>query len=244
MIDLHAHILPGLDDGARTEDEMRLLLREAAHAGFQTIVCTPHCTEHSFLTPDAIMGALAAALAAVWQESCALQLCPGSEVDSFCVTPHNLLAGRILSLCGSGYVLMELPRTALVDISEDLKALRTGGFVPVIAHPERYVYVQQAPSLALSWVEGGALLQCNFASLLRAYGKRAQQTVELLLSHRLVHFLASDAHHPRTVYPSVQEARGRAVRLSDETYVDALTERNPAEVLANRLFQPQGYRPL
>lgn len=198
MIDLHCHILPGLDDGVRTLTEARAIARREAGEGVTVIVATPHVRDDYPTMVEQMESAVAALRNDFAIEGIQVDVVPGAEVDvSFLwqIPPKELTR---FTLAGTGhYLLVEFPYwgwPAALDLAISL--LRGRGICPVLAHPERNPEVQDQPDRLTAAVESGALVQVTAASLDGRLGPAPRLAVEKLLSLGLVHALATDAHGP------------------------------------------------
>jgi protein-tyrosine phosphatase len=194
VIDLHSHVLPGLDDGAADLDEAVAICRAAAEDGVEILAGTPHVRSDHPTTPEQMEEALAAVRAAAGD---IVRLVGGGEIDVFELDrPRDELA-RFALAGNPGYLLVETPyRGWPLDLPESLFRLRTIGITPVLAHPERNAEVQARPDLLVPLVAGGTLVQLTAASVDGRGGRRAQSCSRVLLDRNLAHLIASDAHTP------------------------------------------------
>lgn len=192
MIDLHSHVLPGLDDGVRTIDEALALCASAAGDGVTVLAATPHVRGDYPTTPEQMEGALA-----VLQEANpSVSLVSGGELDlAELDRPREELAR--FGLGGTRWLLVETPYWGWpLDIADRLLQLRLQGFDVVLAHPERNAEVQQRPELLEPLVGDGTLVQLTAASVDGRLGPAAARCSRTLIDHRLAHLIASDAHAP------------------------------------------------
>ncbi|HTX36105.1 MAG TPA: CpsB/CapC family capsule biosynthesis tyrosine phosphatase [Bryobacteraceae bacterium] len=205
MIDIHSHILPGLDDGARTQDEAVNMVRMAASAGTTDIVATPHANEQFCFDPMA-----AAQRIAVLQQACGEtpRIHYGCELH---LTPDNiedaLRFPARYSIAHRAYLLIEfsdfwIPKTA----GEILQRLMAAGMRPILAHPERNPILRGRFVDLAAWVEQGCLLQVTAQSLTGSFGRTAKSASEQLMRLGLVHLLASDGHDTRHRPPVLDAA--------------------------------------
>lgn len=202
MIDIHTHILPGVDDGARTMEDALRLIRQAAEGGTREIILTPHCApSYDFFNyNDERLGERFDRLCyAVYQEKIPVTLYSGMEVLYESREEFLYHLDDYAPLCGGRYLLMEY----YFDVSrerflEGIRTVKQCGYYPVIAHPERYDCVKKDLELALEGRRLGAFLQINKSSLSGAHGEKAGQCAEKLLDLDAVEFLASDAHSVET----------------------------------------------
>jgi protein-tyrosine phosphatase len=203
VIDLHSHVLPGLDDGAENLDEAVAMCRAAAADGTRVLAATPHVRADYPTTADAMEAALSELQAAVGD---IVRLVPGGELDlNELHRPPEELAR--FGLGGNPrYLLVEMPYVGWpLDLGEKLFRLRASGITPVLAHPERNPDVEAHPELLEPIVAGGALLQLTAASVDGRLGGSTRRCARTLLDRRLAHLIASDAHAPSV----------RAVGMSD-----------------------------
>ena len=201
MIDLHCHILPFVDDGARDARMACEMARHSLRSGVDTIVATPHCNIKYM--PDNYRGkdywvVFALFRALLRQHKIPLTVLPGAELFAQRDNLQRLLEERrVVTLNHSRYLLTEFNfHSSLPEIDHKLRMIRRAGYVPVIAHPERYTEVQENPSYAVRWVREGYVIQINKGSLLGRLGEGALRTGLQLLRSGLIHVIASDAHHP------------------------------------------------
>ncbi len=235
MIDLHSHILPGLDDGARTVGESIEIARSAVADGTVALAATPHVRSDYPTSPAAMEHALAALRAALADADVALDVRAGGEIaldrlDQ--LGPDDL---RRFSLGGgTRYLLLETPYSGWpLGIAEQLFRVQLAGFVPVLAHPERNGEVMADPGRLSPLVESGALVQLTASSIDRRAGRSVAATARHLLESGLAHLVASDAHAP--------DVRGVGLSRAVEAVGDPelgrwLTELVPAAILADALI--------
>jgi protein-tyrosine phosphatase len=198
MIDLHLHVLPGIDDGARSLDESRAMFDRLRTTGFTHLVATPHLMEPLSIEYHQLVLATMDALRPVAAEY-GLSLGLGYEHLLVPGLANRLQANEPSTLDGSNAVLVELPFIGWPRHADSsLFELRAAGYRPVLAHPERYVEVQGNPELALRVAEQGTALQLTSASFVGVYGKAAEKSAKTLLEHGLnrdaIIVLSTDAH--------------------------------------------------
>jgi protein-tyrosine phosphatase len=198
VIDLHTHILPGIDDGARTLDDALEMARALVADGVTAVAATPHVRDDYPTSADVMLRAVDELRGVLQSEGIPLTLLPGAELAIDRIPrlgEHDL---KRLTLAGSGiYVLVETPYYGWPpELAERLLELRIAGFTPVLAHPERNADVQRAPSLLAPFVHGGTLVQVTAASLDGRLGAASRQAASHLVETGLAHMIASDAHTP------------------------------------------------
>ena len=191
MIDIHSHILPNIDDGSRSIDETFNMIKEAQNAGFEAIVSTSHYMENYYETdtPEREVW-LKAIYENLKAKNIDIDLYLGNEI----YLSENLIKlleeGKASTINDTSYVLFELPLNAepenLYDIVYEMLQNK---LVPILAHPERYSFVQQDPELVYDLVQKGVLMQANYGSVIGEYGSKAQMIVKQMLENNLVHSL-------------------------------------------------------
>lgn len=194
MIDIHSHILPDVDDGARNLPESPDIVEAAAAIGFRVIVATPHLANP--LTPH-YREKISAALKAVRQNAQLenVQILAGFEVRLTPDLGQRLHGDEAITLNGTKVVLIDLPLIQWPHFTESaLFDVQLAGFLPVLAHPERYPEIQHDPSIAVRLADRGIGLQATIGSFGQAFGKHAQRCAEELLRLGVVHLAATDAH--------------------------------------------------
>ena len=235
MIDLHSHILPGIDDGAKSLDVSLEMARCWVDQGVTVVACTPHILPGLYNNrgPDivAAMNDLRLALAL---QSIPLQLVSGADNH---VTPDfltGLRSGRLLPLAGSRYVLVEPPHhIAPPRIESFFFDLTAAGYVPVLTHPERLSWVEGQYALIGKLVTAGVWMQITAGSLAGQFGKSAGYLAEKMLDQGLVHLLASDAHDLVNRPPNLRAGFEKAALRIGEEHALHLVCTRPQGVLDN-----------
>jgi protein-tyrosine phosphatase len=245
MIDLHCHILPGVDDGPGERAESLALCRRAAADGCTAMVATPHLRHRRWWNDDRV--ALELALEDLRRElEGEIELFSGGEIalhgESYEEMLESLPGGSLLPLAGSHYLLLELDWRGLgPDPAEVVYEMRLKGYHSIIAHPERVDWLMEHPSL-LDDLEGeGALFQVTAASVTGELGRVPQRAAQQLFEAGRVHFVASDAHGVERRPPGLAAARRTVLETWGAEAAHALFQGNPAAVLADRpLSAPLG----
>jgi protein-tyrosine phosphatase len=217
MIDLHAHILPGLDDGPRTIESAVAMARVAAAAGTRAIATTSHIDHGYRLGPEELEAARAALAARLAEEGVELELLAGGEVAPARLKDLDDGALRRLALGGGPYLLLECPLSPVGAAMEPLVAeLQRRGFGVLLAHPERSPTFVREPARLAPMIERGALAQLTTGSLTGEFGGTVRRAATAMLERRLVHVLASDAHHEVHRSPDLRAAAdGLGDRLAE-----------------------------
>ena len=194
--DLHTHVLPGVDDGAPTMEYALQMLRNAVASDVECVAVTPHCNR-SCEAPNYLDGALQARFLQLRQaaEAFPVELVMGAEVFADEQLPDLLREKQVATINGSRYLLTEFPMGATpADFENTLQTILALGYIPLVAHPERYPAVCESPRIVMPWLDMGCHLQLTGGSILGEYGKIVRQTAACLLQHGLVACIASDAH--------------------------------------------------
>lgn len=239
--DIHCHLLPGLDDGARDERQALAMAELAVADGIGTIVATPHqLGAFPRLDGRTIREAAAALQQLLDQRGIPLRILPGGELHVEPELIARLREGHLLSLADQGrHVLLELPAEVCLPLGRVLGQLDKLGCTGILAHPERNQALLAQPRILEEWLAAGCLVQVTAGSLLGTFGPHVQAFAERLVQRGQVHFVASDAHGPNRRRPLLRRAFERIVHLADESTAVDLCCRNPANVVAGRPVEPR-----
>ena len=238
MIDLHSHILPGLDDGAADLADALEIARAAAADGITAIAATPHVREDYPTTADAMESGVRYLRAALEREGIRIELLPGGEVslEQLDRLSHDEL--RRFGLAGnSNFLLIETPYWDFPPpFGEVVGRVRSFGMNPVIAHPERNPAIQADLGKVAAFVDAGALIQVTAASLDGRLGSRTRASARKLVDAGLVHLVGSDAHTA-----GIREAglSGACKVIGNEPLARWLTESVPAAIVRNEPLPPR-----
>lgn len=200
MIDIHCHILPGVDDGARSLEDSIEMAREASAQGIHTIVATPHHRNNQFENFRADILTRVDELNRVLQEEkIPVDILPGQETRIYGDLIEDLTAKEILPVnIDSSCILVELPTSTVPKYTNKLLYdLQVEGYTPVIVHPERNSELLQKPDILYELVKSGVLTQVTAASLVGKFGKKIRNFSHEIVQSNLTHFIASDAHNVR-----------------------------------------------
>lgn len=196
MIDLHCHILPGVDDGAKTLADSIAMAKEAVRQGITHILCTPHHNQRYTNEKTDVIKSVEALQKEFDARNIPLTLFEGQEVRIKRELIDEIKQDKILFAdVTDRYLLAELPTRNIPDYTESLFfELRKMGIIPIIVHPERNLRFQEEPNLLLPYLNMGCLAQLTAPSLVGIYGKQVKKLSEKLIEHNLVQMIASDAH--------------------------------------------------
>jgi protein-tyrosine phosphatase len=233
-LDLHSHLLPGFDDGAKDAAEAAAILEAARQAGFGAVFATPHWManvyEHDREAVTHAIETLGRELGAARPD---VEIFPGSEYYFEDGVYERLDRGEMTPLARGKHVLVELPLLKLPPQTRDFAfRIRIKGLTPVLAHPERYADLTRDPKLAQMLVDAGFRLQINLCSLTGLYGRHVAKAAEWIVKHGLADFAGSDAHTPAQAADAFGEGMKALRKLAGDDGVRRLLLDNPRAILA------------
>ncbi|MBR3269959.1 hypothetical protein IKG07_01790 [Candidatus Saccharibacteria bacterium] len=234
MIDIHSHILPGIDDGAADIDASVVLIRELSDNGVTDVIATPHYVdETNYVSNVAANTKLIKKLRTrLKKEKINIELHLGNEIY-ICPKILKLLAdGEITALGASKYLLVELPMSGeYPGYMDAFMELQRAGYKVILAHPERYTAFFKDFDSIRELYDMGVLLQCNLGSFIGHYGKQPKKLVEKLAKNDMIFAVASDIHHPRgsKFMPAVMK---RLSKFYGTFELEDILEKNPKKILA------------
>ncbi len=245
LIDLHIHILPGVDDGSLDMQQSLDMARLAVESGVHHMAVTPHSMKgifNNYVSED-LEQRYQSLQKALDDHHIDLQIYHGMEVFATPETPSDLENHRIWTINDTKYFLIEF------DFGEDpsfmneiLYQCQEKGYIPIVAHPERYYAVQDDPQLVYAWFCGGCAIQINKGSLFGVYGHREKETAIRLLKHGVVSHVGSDAHNLKRRNPSFEHIYAYLEEYFGKEYCYLLTHDNPSRILRNKDIV--GYPPI
>lgn len=239
MIDLHSHILPGVDDGSRNMQETIELLKKAQKAGFHTICFTPHYAEPQYLnTKQQNYEIFKQVETRLKQENILIKILLGNEIFIHENMEDALENNKIATLANTHYVLIELPMYQELPqevVQKMLDKVKQKGFKIVIAHPERYTYIQEKPEKLIEYFGEDIIFQGNYGSIIGAYGRGAQRTIKKLLKNKQIQYLSSDVHQKnRCFYDIFDEIKKKLLKVVDQNYLKIMTDINPRLIIEDK----------
>jgi len=234
FVDIHCHLVPAIDDGAKSLEESLAMAEIAVADGIHTIIVTPHQNgSYAHNRGDAIRQRTAELQVELDQHDIPLCVMPGADVRIDDGMIEAIQAGDVLTLGDLGrHVLLELPHELYFPLERVIDRLDSIEMVGILSHPERNQGILKQPSLVESLVDYGCLMQITAGSLMGTFGKPCQEMSEWMLKRGLVHFIATDAHGPRSRRPLIRRAHAYAAELVGEETANALCCDNPAAVAA------------
>lgn len=239
MIDIHNHIIQGVDDGAKDLDMSLDMARIYLKNGIRKIIATPHYIEKDSLSLKRNKKALEVLREALKANDLDLEVYLGNEVHISMDVLKDIEEKRVATLNGSRYVLIEFPMREIPIYAETvIYEMLIKGYIPIIAHPERYLKVQEDPSMLFEFIKRGALAQLNLPSLQGFYGKKVQETAKILLENKMIQFVGTDSHTNGRRSPEVKEALELLKDIVSSSQYRHLTEENANNILEDKVFTP------
>ena len=234
MIDFHSHILSETDDGAKSFEESVACLYEARKAGFSGIICTPHFMQGFYeCNCDDIKEKIEKLQ--IVANNLDIVLYQANEIYAHEDIIKFINDKKVSTINGGRYLLMEFPLTdiPMVNSMEIIQNIVNAGYIPIVAHPERYPYIQDNFDFAKNLIKNGALFQCNYPSINGFYGKKAKKTMIKLLKNDMVSFFGSDNHRKKSFYVRMDKYISQILKyISEEKFVD-LSKNNILKVIRN-----------
>ena len=235
MIDLHCHILPGVDDGAKDLETSLDMARASVADGVTVVACTPHIMPGVFgNTGPAIREAMSALQSQLARHEIGLRLVTGSDAHLVPNMVAEVRSGQILTLADTRYILVEPPHhVPPLRLEGAFFELMIAGYVPILTHPERLHWIEQHYASIVKLFDNGVWMQITAGSLTGAFGAKPLYWAERMLDEGRVHILGSDAHGRRRRPPILGQGRDVAARRVGEQEATHLVSTRPAGVLAN-----------
>ncbi|MDI3236262.1 protein tyrosine phosphatase [Exiguobacterium antarcticum] len=236
MVDIHCHLLPLVDDGPSSVEQMLQLAEQAASEGVTRIIATPHLFHPQFETTEVdVQLTVAEVNVLLNQRNIPVVVSPGHEIRLTGNLIEEVRTGVALPLAHSRYLLIEFPSTGIPSYARQVFAeLISDGYIPVIAHPEKNKAIIQNPTLLFDLISNGAISQVTCASLIGKYGKDVQRFAIALLENGLAHLVASDAHHTEKRPMYWEQCRKFLAQELEEWLYEEIYENNEA-ILLNHL---------
>lgn len=230
MIDLHCHILPGVDDGPPSWEITAEMCRMAAEDGIRHIVATPHANERFFYDRSRYE----VMLRQLHTAGCGIKFSLGCDFHfSFDNIEDAVLHPRRYTIGDSAYLLVEFSDFGSIPaMREGVFRLSNGGLKPIVTHPERNLALLEAPDKVIEMAKNGCLIQVTANSLTGFWGNRPQRMAELLLKRNAIHVIASDAHDTVNRPPLLSQAFDRVCHLTDQDVAHALFVDNPGAIVS------------
>lgn len=235
MIDLHSHLLPGIDDGSKSLEMSLEMAKIAVADGIIVMACTPHIQPGVYDNhPADILEGVKRLEKALADAGIVLRLVGGSDIHVVPDLVSKLKLGEVLPLARGRYFLFEPPHhiapPGLLQLAKDAIA---AGYVPVLTHPERLTWIENQYQLICDLDEAGCAIQLTAGSITGGFGERPKYWAKRMLEEGRVDIIASDAHHPRRRAPVLSEARKEVASWLDEASAANFLIKNPMLILRN-----------
>lgn len=244
IIDIHSHLVYDVDDGAKDIGETLYMIKEAYNAGFTDIILTPHYMEDFYIKETL---EISKKISIIKEElrDIKVNLYEGNEIYANSNLIELIKERKATSLAKSKYILFELPMQELpINLDEIVYNILENGGVPVIAHPERYLYVHNDPNILIDYIDKGVLFQANYGSLIGIYGTKTKEIVKSLLLNNMIHFLGSDNHRPNSIYREMPKIIDMLNKIIGKERVEELTTINPVRILKDESIDIKNPIPL
>lgn len=241
MIDLHCHILPGVDDGADSMEESLAMAKLAYADGIDIILATPHTLNGVYTNPfSKVSESVAALQGELDRHGIDIKICPGVDAHICAGMLERVREKAAGTVNDNGrYILVEFPPQIITPgAQEELYQLRLNGITPIITHPERNLAIQNTMQILVDFVEMGCLVQITAMSVTGEFGEEAMTVSHQILERRLAHIIASDAHSPNHRPPILSRAVETAADiLGDWQEAEAMVEDTAEAILAGKIVE-------
>lgn len=232
MVDIHCHLLPGVDDGSPDWDTTLAMAEMAAADGIAVIASSPHQLGGSPVLGDTIRALVEQAQTRLNERGIPLRILPGADVRIEPELVAGIRSGRVVTVADRRkHVLLELPHEVYIPLDRLLAQLESAGIVGILTHPERNQGIMRQPEVLAPLIRRGCLMQVTAGSLTGSFGPAIQRFTERLVEQRLVHFVSTDAHGTASRRPILSRALERVARIAGESEAIELCCRNPARVV-------------
>ena len=236
-VDIHSHILYGIDDGSKTLEQSIKILQELKEIGFKKIVLTPHYIINSkYQTNNKEKQKILEEIKKnIQQKNIDIELYLGNEVlinDNI----YELIEKKEIStINNSKYILIELPLyTTQKNALDIMYELKIKNITPILAHPERYEFIQKNPKAIEDFINEGIILQANYGSIIGIYGKKAKKTIKKLLKENYISLFGTDIHYENSkIYLNINKIRKKIKKIIGEQKSKELMTINPNKIINN-----------
>ena len=223
MTDIHSHIIFDVDDGSSSIEESIKLIKELKSVGFDNIIMTPHYIEGSEYSSgnEEKLTKLALLKEEVKKQKIDINLYLGNEIFINDHIIEGIKEDKIYTLNNSKYLLFELPfHNQIIGLADIVYEMKVAGYIPILAHPERYSYFQKNPHLLDELKKEGLLFQCNYASILGNYGIGAKKLLKYLLKKEYVDYFGTDIHHINKTFviDNFDKIKKHIIKITGEEY--------------------------
>lgn len=245
MIDIHTHVMPGVDDGAKNMRMALEMIEKSYEEGVDTLVATPHCMPgvYNNIFNEALAKKWNLLYTAVKEAGIPVHLRKGMEVLLSDRSMKLIREGKVWTINNTDYLLVEFAFDEDPDwCTEKLNEVASLGYIPIVAHPERYDCVQRYRQIVYDWYKSGYGIQVNKESLLGMFGRREKQTADSLLRHNLVTCVSSDTHRLDRRVPGLKDIFEYLNDRYGGEYTHMLVKANPYRIVNGK--DMVGYKPI
>ncbi len=238
FIDVHCHILPGVDDGAKDIEQAKEMLQIAYEEGIRAIVVTPHnYASHRSVTLWQMQEVIQKLNTLLQSWNMNIWLYPGNEIFYRSGVAEQLENGSIQTMAGSRYVLIEFEPTVEYSYLRDgLSEILNYGYFPILAHAERYDCLFRKKERPLELKKRGIYIQINASSLVEGFGSELKRRSKILLKDNAIDFIGTDAHSNRTRAPRIKRCAEYLVKKIGKEKAERILFNNPQAILDNRII--------
>lgn len=238
LIDIHSHILPGIDDGSQTLEQSMQMMQCAYENGIRGIILTPHFkVQHHNASPEKITNLIEMLQKKSIEAGIKIRLYAGNEINYHSSIADLLELQKVNTMAGSSYVLVEFnPMDSFERIRDGLYKTLSYGYTPILAHVERYENVCTHLDRIEDLIDMGSYIQMNAGSVMGNFGYATKYNARKIVREHLVHFIASDAHDMDNRSPAILECADYISRKYGADYEKELFSTNPAHVIKNEII--------
>lgn len=236
MLDVHCHFIPGVDDGSKDVTTSINMAKKAESLGYNAIFATPHYIESAHETQkEDLLNSIEILNKMLEERNINVNIYSGNEIYYSRNVLELLQENKVCTLANSRYFLMELPFTGKVlGLTDLIQNITHFGYIPIIAHPERYDFVNKNYKELYDIIDAGALLQVNLSSITGYYGNKPKATVKKLLKNNMVSVIGSDSHDDKRIYDKFDVAKKKILKIIDEDRWEKLTRINPSYIIEDK----------
>ncbi len=240
IIDIHSHILPGVDDGAKDMDMTMEMIRIYKRNGVNKIIVTPHYVKNSSMSTslEDIKKVLEEVRQEIERAALDFEIYLGHEIYLCRDLLDKLETGKVGTMNGTSYVFVELPQMDIPDYTRGLiRELVDAGYRPILSHPEKNTLIIEDINIVYDFIQDGALIEVDIPSVCGNFGRDVKRASQKLLKHKMVHFLATGAHSSIRRTPRIDSGIGEIEELIGEELFKRLTYDNPKKVIEGEIIE-------
>ena len=232
QVDMHCHILPGIDDGSQSMRSTVKMLKIAAASGTTHMIATPHFKErHHNASPETIHRLVSEVQEVADEKNLGIKIYPGNEIMFFTDLEEAFDKGKIQTMNGTDYLLVEFyPDEEFSRIRQGMETVQSIGLHPVLAHVERFLALRKDISKVEELKERGVIIQTNASSVTGGQGFQTRQYIKKLLKNELIDLVGTDAHHYESRTPEMGKCAEYLYKKYDEDYIDRILYKNAMEL--------------